>query len=154
MAATSGHHHYYATSFRKYGRKVALFTSFTFWLAYNAFIRKVRDTTNYFFDEMHVMNFIGTFRDSTWPGGQFRQPSAPRTAEEKAQARDDANRMLSALIPGMSVGFQEIDTQVCTPHRSRSKYDRSLECTQRSASHIRSPTEQEAQPTPFVHHSG
>lgn len=57
------------------------------------------------------MNFIGTFRDSTWPGGQFRQPSAPRTAEEKAQARDDANRMLSALIPGMSVGFRENDTQ-------------------------------------------
>jgi sorting nexin-25 len=57
------------------------------------------------------MNFIGTFRDSTWPGGQFKQPAAPRTAEEKAQARDDANRMLSALIPGMSVEFQENGTQ-------------------------------------------
>ena len=60
---------------------------------------------------MHIMNFIGTFRDSTWPGGQFRQPSTPRTAEEKAQARDDANRMLSALIPGMSFGFRENVTQ-------------------------------------------
>jgi sorting nexin-25 len=60
---------------------------------------------------MHIMNFIGTFRDSTWPGGQFRQPSALRTAEEKAQARDDANRMLSALIPGMSFGFLENITQ-------------------------------------------
>ncbi|KAH9081947.1 PhoX domain-containing protein [Lactarius deliciosus] len=63
--------------------------------------RKVRDTINYFFDEMHIMNFIGTFRDSTWPGGQFKQPSIPRTDEEKARARDDANRMLSALIPGI-----------------------------------------------------
>lgn len=67
--------------------------------------RKVRDTTSYFFDEMHVMNFIGTFRDSTWPGGQFRQTSAPRTAEEKAQARDDANRMLSALIPDLAANM-------------------------------------------------
>jgi sorting nexin-25 len=60
---------------------------------------------------MHIMNFIGTLRDSTWPGGQFRQPSSPRTAEEKSQARDDANRMLSALIPGMSFGFRDNVTQ-------------------------------------------
>ncbi len=85
----------------------------TSWLAYDAFIRKVRDTINYLFDEMHVMNFIGTFRDSTWPGGQFRQPYAPRTAEEKARARDDANRMLSALIPGMSFGFRDTLPNTC-----------------------------------------
>lgn len=67
--------------------------------------RKVRDTINYLFDEMHIMNFIGTFRDSTWPGGQFKQPSAPRTADEKARARDDANRMLSALIPDLAANM-------------------------------------------------
>ncbi|KAH9064088.1 PhoX domain-containing protein [Lactarius vividus] len=67
--------------------------------------RKVRDTTNYLFDEMHIMNFIGTFRDSTWPGGQFKPPSVPRTGEEKARARDDANRMLSALIPDLAANM-------------------------------------------------
>ncbi|KAH9175493.1 PhoX domain-containing protein [Lactarius sanguifluus] len=67
--------------------------------------RKVRDTINYLFDEMHIMNFIGTFRDSTWPGGQFKQPSVPRTGEEKARARDDANRMLSALIPDLAANM-------------------------------------------------
>jgi sorting nexin-25 len=51
------------------------------------------------------MNSIGMFRDSMWPRGQLRPPSAPRAAEEKEQARDDANRMLSALIPGMSFAF-------------------------------------------------
>jgi sorting nexin-25 len=43
------------------------------------------------------------FRDSMFPGGQLRPPPPPRSAEEKAQARDDANRMLSALIPGMDL---------------------------------------------------
>lgn len=43
------------------------------------------------------------FRDSMFPGGQLRPPPLPRSAEEKSQARDDANRMLSALIPGMDI---------------------------------------------------
>ena len=50
---------------------------------------------------MQIMNSIGMLRDSMWPGGQLRPPPVPRSIEEKAQARDDANRMLSALIPGM-----------------------------------------------------
>jgi sorting nexin-25 len=51
------------------------------------------------------MNLIGMFRDSLWPGAQFRPPPVPRSAEEKARARDDANRMLSALIPGTLLVF-------------------------------------------------
>ncbi|KAH9968824.1 PhoX domain-containing protein [Russula dissimulans] len=67
--------------------------------------RKVRDTVNLHLDEMHIMNSIGMFRDSMWPGGQLRPPPAPRSAEEKAQARDDANRMLSALIPDLAANM-------------------------------------------------
>lgn len=63
--------------------------------------RKVRDTVSQFLGEMQIMNSIGMFRDSMWEGGQLRPPPVPRSAEEKAQARYDANRMLSALIPGM-----------------------------------------------------
>ncbi len=64
-------------------------------------IRKVRDTVNQFLGEIQILNSIGMFRDSMWPGGQLRPPPVPRSAEEKLQARDNANRMLSALIPGM-----------------------------------------------------
>jgi sorting nexin-25 len=75
-------------------------------LAHDGSNRKVRDTVSSFLDEMHVMNFIGMFRDTLWPGGQFRPPPTPRSAEEKARARDDANRMLSALIPGTLFVFR------------------------------------------------
>ncbi|KAI0274788.1 PhoX domain-containing protein [Gloeopeniophorella convolvens] len=67
--------------------------------------RKLRETVNYFLDEMHVMNFIGMMRDSMWQGGQLRPPSVPRSAEEKTRARDDANRMLSALIPDLAANM-------------------------------------------------
>jgi len=69
--------------------------------AHESLNRKVRDTFNNSLDEMNIVNSIGTFRDSMWQGGQLKPPAAPRSVEEKAKARDNANRMLSALIPGM-----------------------------------------------------
>lgn len=39
-------------------------------------------------------------RENLWPGGKLREPSQPRTAEEKLRSRDGANRKLSALVPG------------------------------------------------------
>jgi sorting nexin-25 len=68
---------------------------------YEGLNRKVRDTVSHSLDEINIINSIGMFRDSMWPGGQLRSPPAPRSAEEKVKARDNANRMLSALIPGM-----------------------------------------------------
>jgi hypothetical protein len=47
------------------------------------------------------MSFIGAFRNGLWPGGKLKPPSVPRTSDEKLQTRDDANRKLSALIPGI-----------------------------------------------------
>ena len=67
---------------------------------YEGLNRKVRDTVSHSLDEINIMNSIGMFRDSMWPGGQLRPPPTPRSAEEKIKARDNANRMLSALIPG------------------------------------------------------
>ncbi len=46
------------------------------------------------------MSYIGIFRDSLWEGGQLKAKGPSRTAEEKLRTRDDANRKLSALIPG------------------------------------------------------
>ena len=63
--------------------------------------RKIRETINIFLDEPHIMSFIGIFRDSLWPGGKLKPPGAPRGLEEKLRARDEANRKLSALMPGV-----------------------------------------------------
>jgi sorting nexin-25 len=82
--------------------------------AHGSLNRKVRDTVNHFLDEVNIMNSIGMFRDSMWPGGQLRPPASARSAEEKAQARDDANRMLSALIPGIYFIF--LGCVVSNPH--------------------------------------
>ena len=46
------------------------------------------------------MSYIGTLRDSLWQNGQLKPMGVPRSAEEKLRTRDDANRKLSALIPG------------------------------------------------------
>lgn len=56
-------------------------------------------------DEPHLMSYIQIFREGLWPGGQLKPPSTPRTAEERLHTRDDANRKLSALIPGLSIGL-------------------------------------------------
>ena len=47
------------------------------------------------------MAFITMFRDGLWPGGKLKAPSPPRTADEKSRTRDEANRKLSSLVPGM-----------------------------------------------------
>lgn len=39
-------------------------------------------------------------RGALWPGGRFREPAPARTAEEKLRSRNEANRKLSALVPG------------------------------------------------------
>jgi sorting nexin-25 len=89
--------------------------------------RKVRDTVNHSLDEINILNSIGMFRDSMWPGGQLGSPPAPRSVEEKAKARDNANRMLSALIPGMWSNFLMHHVKSSFRERSRCQYDRSLE---------------------------
>lgn len=47
-----------------------------------------------------MLSYINIFRSSLWEGGQLKPSGLPRTAEEKLRTRDDANRKLSALIPG------------------------------------------------------
>ncbi|KAI0033978.1 PhoX domain-containing protein [Vararia minispora EC-137] len=64
--------------------------------------RKIRETINIFLDEPHLMSFISVFKDGFWPGGKFKPPGVPRALEEKLRTRDDANRKLSALVPGAS----------------------------------------------------
>lgn len=63
--------------------------------------RKLRETVKSFLDETHLMGFINIFREGLWPGGNVKPPSVPRTVEEKLHTRDEANRKLSALMPGV-----------------------------------------------------
>lgn len=62
--------------------------------------RKVRDTVKDLLGENQIMKYINIFRDSLWPNGSLKGPTPPRTTEEKIKTRDDANRKLSALVPG------------------------------------------------------
>jgi sorting nexin-25 len=67
--------------------------------------RKVRETVKSTMGPAQIMTLLTMFRDSLWPGGQFR-PSAPaRTAEEKMHTRDEANRKLSSLIPDLAANM-------------------------------------------------
>ena len=62
--------------------------------------RKFRETVTGMLDEPHVMSYIGMFRDAMWEDGQLKTAGPPRSAEDKLRTRDDANKKLSALIPG------------------------------------------------------
>jgi sorting nexin-25 len=62
--------------------------------------RKIRETYKSFLEETQVVSLIQTFRDALWPDGKLKPPEVPRTADEKDHTRDEANRKLSALVPG------------------------------------------------------
>jgi sorting nexin-25 len=51
-------------------------------------------------DEIHMMQYLGSFRHALWPGGNLKPPGVPRTMEEKTKAREEANRKLTTLMPG------------------------------------------------------
>lgn len=70
-------------------------------VTYGFLIRKFRETIKSMFEESRIMRTIDLFRDSLWPGGQLKPHSVPRSPDEKSRTRDEANRKLSALVPGM-----------------------------------------------------
>lgn len=61
---------------------------------------KIRENIKSILGESRIMSFINLLRDSLWPGGQLKVTDIARTPEEKARTRDEANRKLSALVPG------------------------------------------------------
>ena len=62
--------------------------------------RRIRDIITAFQDEPSIMHFTSIFRDALWHGGKLRPSQIPRSTEDKARTRDEANRKLSALVPG------------------------------------------------------
>ncbi|KAF8522877.1 PhoX domain-containing protein [Hysterangium stoloniferum] len=67
--------------------------------------RQLRDSVRSYLDEGHLLRYLNIFRDGLWPGGQLKPPSVPRTAEEKAHTRDEANKKLTALIPDLAANM-------------------------------------------------
>ena len=63
--------------------------------------RKIRDNLKTLFEESRLLSLLKLFRNSLWPGGKLRPQPIPRTQEEKLRTRDEANRKLSSLVPGM-----------------------------------------------------
>ncbi|KII94258.1 hypothetical protein PLICRDRAFT_102369 [Plicaturopsis crispa FD-325 SS-3] len=67
--------------------------------------RKIRENIRFLLDETRIMSFITIFRDGLWPGGQLKTGSPPRSNEDRARTRDEANRKLSALIPDLAANM-------------------------------------------------
>ena len=63
--------------------------------------RKIRESFKTLLDESRAMTFIDTFKNDLWPDGRLKPPGIPRTLDEKERTRDEANRKLSALMPGI-----------------------------------------------------
>ena len=63
--------------------------------------RKIRDNFKILLSESRVLSYIKLLRESLWPGGKLKPTGIPRSAEEKIRTRDEANRKLSSLVPGM-----------------------------------------------------
>lgn len=95
-------------------------------------------------DEPHLMSYITMFKDALWEGGQLKQGGPPRTAEEKLRTRDDANRKLSALIPGSSAcawkGCLSANSSFLSCRFGR-EHDRTVECQARGKEALRCASE-------------
>lgn len=49
-----------------------------------------------------VLSYIEIVKYGMWPGGALKPKEAVRTAAQKLETRESANRKLSALMPGLS----------------------------------------------------
>ncbi|KAG5647728.1 hypothetical protein DXG03_008451 [Asterophora parasitica] len=63
--------------------------------------RKIRENVKSWLEESRVLSWLKVFRDGLWPGGKLRPSGVPRSYEEKLHTRDEANRKLSSLVPGV-----------------------------------------------------
>jgi sorting nexin-25 len=91
-------------------------------------LRKIRENIKASLDEARVLPFVKMFRDELWPGGKLKPTSTPRTSEEKIRTRDEANRKLSSLVPGMSI-FIMFSVETYILPRSCCKHDWAIQCT-------------------------
>lgn len=71
----------------------------------NTQVRKLRENARMLLAPPKLTSYLNIFRDNLWPGGIAKPSVAPRTTEEKLKTRDEANRKLSSLVPGIFYTF-------------------------------------------------
>lgn len=98
------------------------------------------------------MSFIDVFKNGLWPDGRLKPPEAPRTLDEKERTRDEANRKLSALMPGMCIPTLYQPCVDDSSFRFGRQYDRKVERAKRCAKDLRGFAESKAEPTSRVYH--
>ena len=116
--------------------------------------RKLRETVRSFLDEPHLMTYINIFKDGLWPGGILKPPSVPRTVEEKLHTRDEANRKLSALMPGAPSRTRIVALSAQTTSRPCCKHDRAVQRASWGSPYIRRATESPLEPALGIHYCG
>jgi len=67
----------------------------------NTQVRKLRENARMLLAPPKLTSYFNIFRDNLWPGGIAKPSGVPRTTEEKLKTRDEANRKLSSLVPGI-----------------------------------------------------
>lgn len=82
--------------------------------------------------ESQLLSYVGTFRDTLWPGGSLKPSSVPRTDHEKVQTREQAHSKLSSIMPGkLKFSLRHCFLPETMLSRLGCEYDWSLECTAR-----------------------
>jgi Sorting nexin C terminal len=99
-----------------------------------------------------MLSFIGMFREGLWPGGELKLPDSPRTTEEKQRTRDEANRKLSSLIPGLFFASPENPMKLGSliPRFGR-QCNRTIKCTTWGKKNFCRFTESTSQPAYCLH---
>lgn len=98
------------------------------------------------------MTIIDAFRNGLWPDGKLKPPGVPRTGDEKEKTRDEANRKLSALMPGVCFPTRSL---ICADHsccRFGCQYDRKIECEKRCTQDLCGFAESKVEPAHRVYH--
>ena len=97
------------------------------------------------------MSFIDTFKSGLWPDGKLKPPSVPRTVDEKERTRDEANRKLSALMPGTGLrtsSWTLVDHSHC---RFGRQHDWKIERAKRCAQNLRGFAEPKVEPAHCIY---
>lgn len=67
--------------------------------------RKVIELVNDNLTEARVLAQLKAFKDAYWPNGQWAQPAAARTEEQKTRSKFEASGKLNTLLPDLFSGI-------------------------------------------------
>lgn len=63
-------------------------------------IRKLRETVHFLETEPMIVFYLKKITSSLWPDGKTLTFKTPRRPDEKQHTKEEANRKLSAWLPG------------------------------------------------------